>query len=153
MARESEILQSVVNQLSIISGIRVYPQVLIDKWNTYQFDYAGVLACEDNREVINLEDDSALANKGTIDIYILSGVQTKKQNTGKANLREKLANLSEEIEWKLHNFKPPMYNSDFETTYFSPLQFVSNQVATYSDDETKGISLSIFRSVYYRGDK
>lgn len=153
MARESHFLNQISEKLSSISGVRVYEQVLIDKWNTYQFDYVGILACEDSREVIGLEDDSAFSNKGTLDIYILAGCQTKKQNNGRANLRERLANLSEQIEAKLSNYIPSPYKSDYENTYFSPLQFVSNQVATYSDEETKGISLLVMRSIYYKGEK
>lgn len=153
MARESHFLNQISEKLSSISGVRVYEQVLIDKWNTYQFDYIGILACEDSREVIGLEDDSAFSNKGTLDIYILAGCQTKKQNNGRANLRERLANLSEQIEAKLSNYIPSPYKSDFENTYFSPLQFVSSQVATYSDEETKGITLLVMRSIYYKGEK
>lgn len=153
MARESHFLKSVYDKLSTIPSVRIYEQVLIDKWNVYQFDYIGILACEDSREVIGMEDDSAFSNKGTLDIYILSGCQVKKQNNGKANLRERLANLSEQIEYKLSNYIAPPYKSDFENTYFSPLQFVSSQVATYSDEETKGISLLVMRSIYYKGDK
>lgn len=153
MARESHFLNQISEKLSSISGVRVYEQVLIDKWNAYQFDYVGILACEDSREVIGLEDDSAFSNKGTLDIYILAGCQTKKQNNGRANLRERLANLSEQIEAKLSNYIPSPYKSDYENTYFSPLQFVSSQVATYSDEETKGISLLVMRSIYYKGEK
>lgn len=151
MARESKAVEEIVEQLKTMSGLRVYEFVTIDKWNTYQFDYVGVLAVEDNREVIALEDDSAFANRGTLDVYLLAGSQVKKQVNNKANLREALANISEAIENKLTNFVPVSYESEYESTLFSPLHFVSSQVATYNDDETKGITLLVFRTIYYKG--
>lgn len=150
MARESKAIEGVVEQLRTLPGLRIYEQVTIDKWNTYQFDYIGVLAVEDNREVIGLEDDSAFANRGTLDIYLLAGAQVKKQINGKANLREALCDISEKVENKLTNFIPPEYKSDYEQTIFAPMHFISSQVATYNDDETKGISLLIFRTIYYK---
>lgn len=151
MARESKAIEEIVAELRTMSGLRVYEFVTVDKWNTYQFDYVGVLACEDNREVIGLEDDSAFANRGTLDVYILAGAQVKKQMNNKANLREALANISEAIENKLTNFVPQSYQSEYESTMFSPLHFISSQVATYNDDETKGITLMVFRTIYYKG--
>lgn len=151
MARESKLIEEVVSKLKTITGLRIYDFVTVDKWNTYQFDYIGVLSCEDNREVIGLEDDSAFSNRGTIDIYMLAGAQVKKQINGKANLRETLANISEAVENKLTNFIPLAYESDYETSIFAPMHFVSSQVATYNDDETKGITLIVFRTIYYKG--
>ena len=153
MARESAALQSIADQLRTMSGIKVYDQVMIDKWNAYQFPYVGILGGSDSREVIGLEDDSAFANKGTIDIYLIIGVQVKKNSTaGKALLRESLADYAEAIENKLLNFTPSTYESDFERTYFAPVHFVDAQAVTYNDDETKGIYFMTFRTTYYRGD-
>lgn len=150
MARETEVVKSIVEELRTLSGIRIYEMVTIDKWNTYQFDYAGVLAVEDSREVVGLEDDSAFTNRGNLDIYILCGSQVKKKINGSANLREALSDISEMIENKLTNFVPSGYESQYETTMFAPLHFVSSQVATYNDDETKGLSLIVFRTYYYK---
>jgi hypothetical protein len=151
MAREATVLKEITEKLSTLSGIKVYEQVLVDKWNTYQFDYVGIVACEDSREVIGLEDDSAFTNKGTMDIYLLIGAQIKKQNNSKANLRYRLSELCEIIENTLSNYRPKAYESEYESTIFAPLHFVSTQLATYSDDETKGLSLIVFRTVYYKG--
>lgn len=153
MARESAAIQSITDKLRTMSGVKVYDQVMLDKWNTYQFPFVGILSGADSREVIGLEDDSAFANKGTLDIYLLVGVQVKKNSTaGKANLREALADLCEAIENKLTNYSPAVYESDYERTYFAPIHFVDAQAVTYNDDETKGISFMTFRTVYYRGD-
>jgi len=153
MARESAALQSIADQLRTMSGVRVYDQVMIDKWNTYQFPFVGILGGADSREVIGLEDDSAFANKGTIDMYLLVGVQIKKNATaGKALLRETLADYAEAIENKLTNYNPPVYESNYERTYFAPVHFIDAQAITYNDDETKGIYFMTFRTNYYRGD-
>jgi len=127
---------------------------MIDKWNTYQFPFVGILGGADTREVIGLEDDSAFANKGQIDMYLLVGVQVKKNTTaGKAILRENLADYAEAIENKLTNYNPPVYESNYERTYFAPVHFIDAQAVTYNDDETKGIYFMTFRVVYYRSDK
>lgn len=153
MARESAALQSIADQLRTLSGVKVYDQVMLDKWNTYQFPFIGILSGADSREVIGLEDDSAFANKGTMDMYLLIGVQVKKNATaGKANLREALANLAESVENKLTNFVPEKYESEYERTYFAPVHFIDSQAVTFNDDETKGISFMTFRTIYYRGD-
>lgn len=153
MARESAALQSIADQLRTLSGVKVYDQVMLDKWNTYQFPFIGILSGADSREVIGLEDDSAFANKGTLDMYLLIGVQVKKNATaGKANLREALANLAEAVENKLTNYQPPQYTSDFESCYFAPVHFIDSQAVTFNDDETKGISFMTFRTIYYRGE-
>lgn len=151
MARESAALESITDQLRTLSGVRVYDHVMMDKWNSYQFDYVGIMGGADSREVIGLEDDSAFANRGTLDIYILLGVQIKKQTNGKANLREALANLAEAVENKLTNFVPARYISDYEDTDFAPVHFIDSQAVTYSDDETKGVAFMTFRTIYYRG--
>lgn len=153
MARESAALKSIADKLRTMSGVKVYDQVMLDKWNTYQFPFVGILSGADAREVIGLEDDSAFANKGTLDMYLLVGVQVKKNSTaGKANLREALADLCEAIENKLTNYSPAVYESDYERTIFAPVHFIDSQAVTYNDDETKGISFMTFRTVYYRGD-
>jgi len=127
---------------------------MIDKWNTYQFPFVGILGGADTRGDIGLEDDSAVANKGQIDMYLLVGVQVKKNTTaGKAILRENLADYAEAIENKLTNYNPPVYDSNYERTYFAPVHFIDAQAVTYNDDETKGIYFMTFRVVYYRSDK
>jgi hypothetical protein len=150
MARESKVVTALVDEMRTLSALRIYEMVTIDKWNTYQFDYAGVLAVEDTREVVGLEDDSAFSNRGTLDIYILCGAQVKRQVSGRGNLRDALLDISERIENKLTNFLPPSYESSYESTIFAPLHFVSSQIASYNDDETKGIGLIIFRTYYYK---
>lgn len=150
MARESEVAKNIIEKLKTMSGVRVYEQVFTDKWNTYGFDYIGLLAIEDSREVIGLEDDSAFSNRGIIDLFFLVGCSVKKQNNGKANLREALAGLCEEVEAKLTNYVPPRYESPYGKAFFTPVHFVSSQAATYNDDETKGISLMNFRLYYYK---
>jgi hypothetical protein len=150
MARESKAVEEIVERLRTITGLRTYEMVTIDKWNTYQFDYVGVLAVEDTREVIGLEDDSAFANRGNLDIYLLVGSQVKKQMNGRANLRAALADICEKVENNLTNFVPASYESDYESTMFAPLHFMSAQVATYDDNETKGLSLMVFRTFYYK---
>lgn len=152
MARESKAIEEIVYKLNTLSGIKVYEQVMIDKWNVYQFDYIGVLGCEDAREIISLEDDSGFNNRGSLTFYLLVGAQVKKQNNGKANLRNVLASIVERIENNLTNFTPARYESNFENSYFSPLQFVNAQAITYNEDETKGISLVQFRCYYYKGN-
>jgi hypothetical protein len=152
MARESKAIEEIIYKLSTLSGIRVYEQVMIDKWNAYQFDYIGMLGTEDAREIVSLEDDSAFNNRGVLNFYLLVGAQVKKQNNGKANLRNVLATNVEKIENNLSNFTPERYVSNYENTYFSPLQFVNSQAITYNEDETKGISLVQFRCFYYKAN-
>jgi hypothetical protein len=153
MARESKAIESIYEQLKTLSGLKIYEQVMIDKWNTYQFDFIGILGTEDTREVIGLEDDSAFSNRGTLNFYMIIGSQVKKQNNGKANLRNSLASISEKVENKLANFMPSQYQSNFERTIFSKIHFVNSQAITFNDDETKGISLIQFRCYYYRAEK
>ena len=42
MARESAAITSIIEELSKMEGVKVYDQVQIDKWNTYNFNYVGV---------------------------------------------------------------------------------------------------------------
>ncbi len=150
MARESAVIESVTTQLRKMQGIKVYDQVQIDKWNTYAFDFVGVLSGADTRDNELMEDDSAFANRGTLDIYMLVGVQIKKSNTQKAVLRNALADLCEKVEYTLQNLDLGSYITDFESTEFAPLHFVDSQAVTFSDDETKGVAFMTFRTLYYR---
>jgi hypothetical protein len=150
MARETAAIESITTQLRKMQGVKVYDQVQIDKWNTYGFDFVGVLSGADTRENELMEDDSAFANRGTLDIYMLVGVQVKKSNTQKAVLRNALADLCEKVEYMLQNLDLGSYVTDFESTEFAPLHFVDSQAVTFSDDETKGVAFMTFRTLYYR---
>jgi hypothetical protein len=150
MARETAAIESIITQLRKMQGVKVYDQVQIDKWNTYGFDFVGVLSGADTRENELMEDDSAFANRGTLDIYMLVGVQVKKSNTQKAVLRNALADLCEKVEYMLQNLDLGSYVTDFESTEFAPLHFVDSQAVTFSDDETKGVAFMTFRTLYYR---
>lgn len=150
MARETAAIESITTQLRKMQGVKVYDQVQIDKWNTYGFDFVGVLSGADTRENELMEDDSAFANRGTLDIYMLVGVQVKKSNTQKAILRNALADLCEKVEYMLQNLDLGSYVTDFESTEFAPLHFVDSQAVTFSDDETKGVAFMTFRTLYYR---
>lgn len=150
MARETAAIESITTQLRKMEGVKVYDQVQIDKWNTYGFDFVGILSGADTRENELMEDDSAFANRGTLDIYMLVGVQVKKSNTQKAVLRNALADLCEKVEYMLQNLDLGSYVTDFESTEFAPLHFVDSQAVTFSDDETKGVAFMTFRTLYYR---
>lgn len=150
MARESAAITSVVEELSKIEGVKVYDQVQIDKWNTYGFNFVGVLSGADTRENELFEDDSAYANRGSLEIYLLVGVQVKKSNTQKAVLRNALADLCEKVEYMLQNHEISSYVTDYENTEFAPVHFVDSQAVTFSDDETKGVAFMTFRTLYYR---
>lgn len=150
MARESTAITSIVKELNKLQGIKVYEQVQIDKWNTYNFDYVGVLSGSDTRENQLFEDDSALANRGSLEIYLLVGVQVKKSNTQKSLLRTSLADLCEKVEYMLQNHEINSYVTEYESTEFAPVHFVDSQAVTVSDDETKGIAFMTFRTLYYR---
>jgi hypothetical protein len=150
MARETAAIESITTQLRKMQGVKVYDQVQIDKWNTYGFDFVGILSGADTRENELMEDDSAFANRGTLDIYMLVGVQVKKSNTQKAVLRNALADLCEKVEYMLQNLDLGSYVTDFESTEFAPLHFVDSQAVTFSDDETKGVAFMTFRTLYYR---
>lgn len=150
MARESAAITSIVEELSKIEGVKVYDQVQIDKWNTYGFNFVGVLSGADTRENELFEDDSAYANRGSLEIYLLVGVQVKKSNTQKAVLRNALADLCEKVEYMLQNHGIESYITDYENTEFAPVHFVDSQAVTFSDDETKGVAFMTFRTLYYR---
>jgi hypothetical protein len=150
MARESKAINGIINQLNTIENLKVYEHVQIDKWNTYNFNYVGILSGSDTREPETFEDDSTILNRGQLEIFILVGCQVKKIIANKATLRNALADLCEVIEYKLHNLKLEGYLTEFEATEFAPLTFVDSQAITFSDDETKGISLMTFRTIYYR---
>ena len=113
MARESAAITSIIEELSKMEGVKVYDQVQIDKWNTYNFNYVGVLSGADTRENELFEDDSAYANRGSLEIYLLVGVQVKKSNTQKAVLRNALADLCEKVEYMLQNHGIESYITDY----------------------------------------
>jgi hypothetical protein len=150
MARESAAITSIIDELGKMEGVKVYDQVQIDKWNTYNFNYVGVLSGADTRENELFEDDSAYANRGSLEIYLLVGVQVKKSNTQKAVLRNALADLCEKVEYMLQNHGIESYITDYESTEFAPVHFVDSQAVTFSDDETKGVAFMTFRTLYYR---
>lgn len=150
MARESAAITSIVEELSKIEGVKVYDQVQIDKWNTYGFNFVGVLSGADTRENELFEDDSAYGNRGSLEIYLLVGVQVKKSNTQKAVLRNALADLCEKVEYMLQNHEISAYVTNYENTEFAPVHFVDSQAVTFSDDETKGVAFMTFRTLYYR---
>jgi hypothetical protein len=58
--------------------------------------------------------------------------------------------LAERVEYSLQDFRIEFYKSDYETTTFSPLHYISSEPITYSDDETKGLTLMTFRIFYTR---
>jgi hypothetical protein len=112
----------------------------------------GILHCEDSRELEPLEDNSALVNMGQLEIYLLVGAQVKKSATNKHNVRDALANICEQVEYKLHNTILPSYISDYENAEFAPLHYVSSQALQYNEDNTKGLSLMVFRTKYIRSN-
>lgn len=150
MARESKAIIQIVDQLNSIENLKVYEHVQIDKWNSYSFNFVGVLSGSDTRESETFEDDTTILNWGKLEIYLLVGCQVKKTNSNKALLRTALADLCEIIEYKLHNLELEGYLTEYEATEFTPLSFVDAQAITFADDETKGISLMTFKTIYYR---
>ena len=150
MARESQAISGIVEQLNTIENLKVYEHVQIDKWNSYSFNYVGILSGSDSRDSETFENDTSILNRGQLEIYILVGCQIKKTIANKAILRNTLADLCEIIEYKLHNLQLKGYLTEFEATDFAPLSFVDAQAITFSDDETKGISLMTFKTIYYR---
>jgi hypothetical protein len=152
MARESTALNGITQLLREMSGVRVYDIITVDKWDTLQFNYVGILHCEDTRELEPLEDNSAMVNRGQMEIYLLVGAQVKKSATNKSGIRNALADICEQVEYKLHNVTIPSYVSDIENAEFAPLHFVSSQALQYNDDNTKGLSLMVFRSKYIRSN-
>lgn len=152
MARETKAINEIASMLNELQSIRVYDTITVDKWDTLQFNYIGILHVEDTRELEPLEDNSAMVNRGQLEIYLLVGNSVKKSTSNKGNLREALASQCERIENKLHNAVIESYVSDFEATEFAPLHFVSNQVVQYNDDNTKGLALMVFRAKYIRSN-
>lgn len=152
MARETKALNGVTDLLRELQGVRVYDSINADKWDTLQFNYVGILHCEDTRELEPMEDNSALVNRGQLEIYLLIGCAVKKSAVAKNTIRDGLANICEAVEYKLHNVVLPSYISDYENAEFAPLHFVSSQALQYNDDNTKGISLMVFRTKYIRSN-
>ena len=152
MARESTALNGIAELLRQINGVRVYDVITIDKWDTLQFNYVGILHCEDTRELEPLEDNSAMVNRGQLEIYLLVGCAVKKSATNKNSIRNALAELCEQVEYKLHNTILESYVSEIENAEFAPLHFISQQALQYNDENTKGISLMVFRSKYIRSN-
>lgn len=151
MSREQHISEAIAEQLKTISGIRVYEQVMMNKFETYQFDYVGLYGSTDERMVESLEDLSSVANMGKIDIYLLCGNSVKKSPTlGVAKLRNAMQELCEKVEYHLQNMQPERYNSDFEQTDFSPVNYIASEPVTFTDDETKGLTIMTFRVFYTR---
>lgn len=151
MAREQHIADALVEKLKTLSGIRVYEQIMIDKYTTYQFDYVGIFGSTDSRIVESLEDMSAVTNMGSIDVYLLCGNQVKKSPTlGKAKLRYAMQELCEKVEWCLQNLSIEDYKSDYEQTEFSKVHYIGNEPVTFNDDETMGLSIMTFRIFYTR---
>jgi hypothetical protein len=54
------------------------------------------------------------------------------------------------VEYSLQDLRIEFYKSDYETTTFSPVHYISSEPITYSDDETKGLTLMTFRIFYTR---
>jgi hypothetical protein len=152
MARETKALNGVTDLLRELQGVRVYDVITVDKWDTLQFNYVGILHCEDSRELEPLEDNSAMVNMGQLEIYLLVGAQVKKSATNKLNVRDALANICEQVEYKLHNVVLPSYVSDYEAAEFAPLHYVSSQALQYNEDNTKGLSIMVFRTKYIRSN-
>lgn len=152
MARETKAVKDIAAKLNELQGVRVYETINVDKWDTLQFDYIGILHSEDTRELEPLEDNSAMVNRGSIELYLLLGASVKKSTTNKGLLREALADLCERVENKLHNQEIETYISDYETTFFAPIHFVGSQVIQYNDDQTKGMALMTFRTKYIRSN-
>lgn len=153
MAREKIAVNGICEYLNQLSGVKVYEQVWMDKWDSYAFNFVGVLASQDERYSETLEDSMALTNLGKIDVFILCGVQVKKSAIlGKANLRNALQDICEMVEYKLHNKQIEDYISDYETCEFAPIHFVSSEPLTYAEDESKGCALMTFRIFYTKNN-
>lgn len=149
MSREQHVCDAIADKLKTISGIKVYDQILLHKYETYGFDYVGVYGSNDERFTESLEDMTAVTNLGKIDLYLLCGSSVKKAPTiGKANLRNAMQDLNEKVEYTLHNFEIEKYKSDYENTDFSAVHYIASEPVTFSDDETKGLSIMTFRIFY-----
>jgi hypothetical protein len=151
MSREKHITDAIIEKLGSLSGIRIYEQILLNKYETYQFDYVGIFGSTDERFTEAMEDMSAVSDLGKIDLFLLLGNSIKKAPTvGSAKLRNVMQDLSERVEWCLQDFRIDFYKTDFETTTFSPVHYIASEPITYSDDETKGLTLMTFRIFYTR---
>ena len=149
MSREQHICDAITDRLKTLSGVRVYDQILIQKYETYQFDYVGVYGSTDERFTESLEDMTAVTNLGKIDVYIVCGNSVKKSPTvGKAHLRNAMQALCEQVEYILHNYQIERYQSDYEVTDYSAIHFIAQEPITFDDDETKGLSIMTFRIFY-----
>lgn len=151
MSREKHLTDAIVDKLGTLTGVRTYEQILLHKYESYQFDYVGIYGSTDERFTESFEDMSAVSVLGKIDVFLLLGNQVKKQPTlGKASLRYAMQDLSEKIEWCLSDLEIEPYVSDFEQTTFSSVHFIASEPITFSDDETKGLTLMTFRIFYTR---
>lgn len=151
MSREKHLTDAITEQLNTMSGVRVYEQVLLHKYESYQFDYVGIYGATDERFTESLENMSAVSDLGKIDVFLLLGNAVKKQPTlGKASLRYAMQDLAEKVEWCLTDLELEKYVSDYEQTTFSSVHFIGSEPVTFSDDETKGLTLMTFRIFYTR---
>ncbi len=151
MSREKHITDAIIEKLGMMSGVRVYEQILLNKYETYQFDYVGIYGSTDERFTESMEDMSAVADLGKVDLFILLGNSVKKTPTlGAGKLRHAMQELAERVEYALQDLRIEFYKSDYETTTFSPVHYISSEPITYSDDETKGLTLMTFRIFYTR---
>lgn len=151
MSREKHLTDAIASQLNTLSGVRVYEQILLHKYESYQFDYVGIYGSTDERYTEALEDMSAVSDLGKIDVFLLLGNAVKKQPTiGKASLRYAMQDLAEKVEWSLTDLEVESYLSEYEKTSFSTVHFIGSEPVTFSDDETKGLTLMTFRIFYTR---
>lgn len=151
MSREKHLTEQMVNKMSTLSGVRVYEQILLHKYEAYQFDYVGIYGSTDERFTESMEDMSAVNDLGKIDVYLMLGNAVKKQPTlGKASLRYAMQDLAERVEWVLQDMEIEPYKTDYETTNFSTVHYIASEPVTFSDDETKGLTLMTFRIFYTR---
>ena len=151
MSREKQVINAIFDRLSRLPNLKTYEQVTFDKWNLYSFDYVGIYSTADERLTEALEDNSAIARQGKLDIYLLVGNAVKKSPTlGKALLRNAMQDTCELIEYTLTNLLIDYYISDYGDTVFSPLHYISTDNVAYIDDETKGVSLMTFRAYYFK---
>jgi hypothetical protein len=81
MSREKHITDAIIEKLGMMSGVRIYEQILLNKYETYQFDYVGIYGSTDERFTESMEDMSAVADLGKVDLFILLGNSVKKVPT------------------------------------------------------------------------
>lgn len=151
MSREKHIADAIIEKLGTLQGVKVYEQILLNKYETYSFDYVGIFGSTDERFTESLEDMSAVTNLGRIDFYLILGNAVKKSaHLGTGKLRNAMQDLAERVEFCLQSLEFEEYKSDFETCDFSSMHFIASEPITYSDDETKGLTLMTFRIFYTR---